>query len=86
MILTSRRAQYWFMTAFLGALNEIKGISMRLTFSRDLSKETYGGLQAGSWWVEYSHAKPDTVTVRVNLAAESLGRDKFELILPKAKP
>jgi hypothetical protein len=74
------------LTAFLAALNEIKGISVRLTFSRDLSKETYGGLQAGSWWVEYSHAQPDTLTVRVNLTAESLGRDKFELILPKVKP
>jgi hypothetical protein len=73
------------LTAFLAALNEIKGISVRLTFSRDFSKETGMGLQAGSWWVEYSHAKPDTVTVRVNLAAESLGRDKFELILPKAR-
>lgn len=28
------------LTAFLAALNEIKGISVRLTFSRDLSKET----------------------------------------------
>ena len=74
------------LTTFLAALNEIKGISVRLTFSRDLSKETGMGLPAGSWWVEYSQAKPDTVTVRVNLAAESLGRDQFELILPKAKP
>jgi len=74
------------LTAFLAALNEIKGISVRLTFSRDLSKETGSALQAGSWWVIYSHATPDTVTVRINLAAEALGRDKFELILPKAKP
>ena len=74
------------LTAFLSALNEVKGISVRLTFSSDLSKETGSALQAGSWWVEYSHATPDTVTVRVNLAAESLGRDKFELRLPKAKP
>jgi hypothetical protein len=74
------------LTAFLAALNEVKGISVRLTFSRDLSKETRSALPAGSWWVEYSQAKPDTVSVRINLAAESLGRDKFELILPKAKP
>jgi hypothetical protein len=74
------------LTAFLAGLNEIKGIRVRLTFSRDLSKEGGDALPAGSWWVEYSHAKPDTVTVRVNLGAESLGRDKFELILPKAKP
>ena len=74
------------LTAFLAALNEIKGISVRLTFSRDLSKETGSAVQAGSWWVIYSHATPDTVTVRINLAAESLGRDKFELRLPKTKP
>jgi len=73
------------LTAFLAGLNEIKGISVRLTFSRDLSKETGSALKAGSWWVKYSQAMPDTVTVRINLAAESLGRDKFELILPKAK-
>jgi hypothetical protein len=74
------------LTAFLAALNEVKGISVRLTFSSDLSKETGSALQAGSWWVQYSHAMPDTITVRINLAAESLGRDKFELRLPKAKP
>lgn len=74
------------LTAFLAALNEIKGIRVRLAFSRDPSKQTDSALPAGSWRVEYSHAKPDTITVRVNLAAESLGRDKFEFILPKAKP
>jgi len=74
------------LTTFLGALNEVKGISVRLTFSSDLSKETGSALQAGSWWVVYSHTMPDTITVRINLAAESLGRDKFELRLPKAQP
>jgi hypothetical protein len=74
------------LTAFLAGLNKIKAISVRLTFCRGISKETGRGLPAGSWRVEYSQAKPDTVTVRVNLASESLGRDKFELILPKAKP
>jgi hypothetical protein len=74
------------LTAFLAGLNEIKGIGVRLTFSLGLSKEGGAALPAGSWWVEYSHAKPDMITVRVNLAAESLGRGKFELILPKAKP
>ena len=59
---------------------------MRLTFSADLAKETGSALQAGSWWVKYAHTTPDTITVRVNLAADALGRDKFELRLPKAKP
>ena len=74
------------LTAFLAALNEIKGISVHLTFSSDLSKETGSTVRGGSWWVKYSHAAPDTVTVRINLAAESLGRDKVELVLPKTKP
>ncbi|HWW02984.1 MAG TPA: hypothetical protein VNZ64_25005 [Candidatus Acidoferrum sp.] len=73
------------LTTFLAALNEVKGMSVRLTFSSDLSKETGSALQAGSWWVRYSHTMPDTITVRINLAAQSLGGDKFELRLPKAK-
>ena len=74
------------LATFLAALNEVKGMSVRLTFSSDLSKETGSALQAGSWWVKHSHTMPDTITVRVNLAAQSLGGDKFELRLPKAKP
>ncbi len=74
------------LAAFLAALNDIKGITIRLTFSSDLSKETGSALLAGSWWVIYSHTMPDTITVRINLAAKSLGREKFELTLPKAKP
>jgi len=73
------------LTSFLRALNNVKGITIRLTFSADLSKETGSALQAGSWWVKYSHTAPDTVTVRINLAAASLGGDKFELVLPKPK-
>jgi hypothetical protein len=74
------------LTAFLTALNGVEGISVRLTFSADLSKETGNALRAGSWWVKHSHTMPDTITVRINLAAEALGRDKFELRLPKAIP
>jgi hypothetical protein len=74
------------LTAFLSALSKIEGFDLRLTFSHDLSKETGSALSAGSWWVKYSHITPDTITVRVNLAADSLGRDKFELRLPKATP
>jgi len=73
------------LSAFIAALNEVKGIEVRLNISRDLSKESRGSLAAGSWWVEYSHTLPDTITVRVNLAAEALGGDKFELTLPKPK-
>ena len=68
---------------FMAAMNRVKDVTVRLTFSRDLSKETGSALRAGSWWVEYSHELPNVITIRVNLAAEALGRDKFELLLPK---
>ena len=58
---------------FLSALNSIPAVTVRLTFSKDLSRETGSALQAGSWWVKYSHTAPDTITVRINLAADSLG-------------
>ena len=74
------------LSAFLAALNKVRGITVRLTFSSDLSTETGSALRAGSWWVKYSHTKPDTITVRINLASETLGREKFELKLPKAGP
>ena len=74
------------LAVFLAALNGVRGITVRLTFSTDLSKETGSALQAGSWWVTYSHTMPETVTVRINLAADALGRDKFELRLPKSRP
>jgi hypothetical protein len=73
------------LNALLADLNNIRALTVRLTFSPDLSKETGSALPAGSWWVKYSHTTPDAITVRVNLAAESLGRDKFELRLPKPK-
>src|SRR5688572_17778872 len=69
--------------SFIAALRGVSGITVRLTFSRDLAKETGSALSAGSWWVKYSHTAPDTITVRINLAAETLGGDKFELELPK---
>jgi hypothetical protein len=74
------------LAAFLADLNRVSVITVNLTFSSDLSQETGSALRAGSWWVKYSHTRPDTITVRVNLAAQALGRDKFELKMPKAKP
>ncbi len=68
----------------LKRLNQIRGLSVQLTFSSDLSRETGSALQAGSWWVVYSHTMPDTLTVRINLAAQALGGEKFELVWPKA--
>jgi hypothetical protein len=74
------------LSSFLEQLNAIRGMQVQLTFSPDLSKETGSALVAGSWWVKYSHTAPNTITVRINLAAETLGGDRFKLVLPKTKP
>jgi hypothetical protein len=71
------------LNGLLANLNQIEGLSVRLTFSKDLSKETGTALSAGSWWVQYSHTQRDTITVRINLAAEALGTDKLAVKLPK---
>jgi hypothetical protein len=70
----------------LAAMNRVAGVNVRITFSKDLAKETGSALSAGSWWVKYSHTMPDTITVRINLAAEGFSGDKFELKLPKGTP
>jgi hypothetical protein len=66
---------------FLRDLSRVKGMRVRVTFSRDLSKETGTGLKSGSWWVNYRATTPDTLTVRVNLAAAGIDVDKLELSL-----
>jgi hypothetical protein len=71
------------LNSFLADLNRVEGLLVRITFSPDLSKETGSALQAGSWWLIYSHVTPDTVTVRLNLAAETLKGDTLEVLLPK---
>lgn len=71
------------LNTFLADLNRIEGLRVRITFAPDLSKETGSALQAGSWWLIYSHITPDMVTVRLNLAAETLKGDALELLLPK---
>lgn len=69
--------------AFLDALRGLKGTGLRVTFSPDLSKECGTGHSAGSWWVKYSHTAPDTLTVRVNLAAFKGKEAEFELWLAR---
>ncbi len=71
------------LNGLLAELHQVPGLAVQVTFSPDLSKETGSALQAGSWWVTYSHTKPDTITVRVNLAAETLEGDGLILKLPK---
>jgi hypothetical protein len=68
--------------AFLEELERVPGFRVNVSFSCDLSKEAGSALTAGSWWVKYSQVTPDTVTVRVNLAAKELGGDHFEIELP----
>lgn len=68
---------------FLTGLNGVEGMRVRLTISADLSKESGSALRAGSWWLIYSHTSPDTVTVRINLAAETFKGDTLEILLPK---
>ena len=70
------------LEGFLAAMSGVKGMAVRVTFSPDLSKETGSALKAGSWWVVYSHATPDVITVRVNLSAEELGGAEFALRWP----
>ena len=71
------------LNEFLAGLWRVEGLQVRVTFSSDLSAETGSALQAGSWWLIYSHTRADTVTVRLNLAAETFKDDTLELLLPK---
>ncbi|QJE95372.1 hypothetical protein [Luteolibacter luteus] len=71
------------LNEFLAGLWRVEGLHVRVTFSSDLSAETGSALKAGSWWLVYSHTMPDTVTVRLNLAAETFKGDTLELLLPK---
>ena len=66
----------------LAELARIDGLRVKVTLSRDLSKETGSALQSGSWFVKYRHTAPDVLEVRVNLAAEPI--DLKELALWQA--
>ena len=63
----------------LADLGRIHGLRVKVTLSRDLSKETGSALQAGAWWVKYRHTAPDVLEVRVNLAAEQIELKQLEL-------
>ena len=58
------------LSKFISALNDVSDITLRLTFSMDLAKETGSAMRAGSWWVKYAHTEPNVITIRINLAAE----------------
>ncbi len=66
---------------FIARLMAIPGMHLRLTFSKDLSKETGSALSAGAWWVKYSHVTPDTLEIRINLAARQLDLSELGIAL-----
>ena len=63
----------------LADLARVDGLRVKVTLSRDLSKETGSALQSGSWFVKYRHTAPDVLEVRVNLASEQIDLKKLEL-------
>lgn len=71
----------------LDALSRVPDMRVRLTFGRDLARESGTGHSVGDWWVMYSHVTPDTVAVRVNLAAGHIDVSQLELTLaPQPHP
>jgi hypothetical protein len=67
------------LNAFVAALAKVNGVNVKVTFAKDLSKETHGYPPAGAWWVQYAHDAPNDVIVRVNLADPKLDIEKLEL-------
>ncbi len=63
----------------LDRLAKIKGLRLRVTFSKDLSKETGSALPAGTWWVKYRHTEPDLLTIRVNLASAQIDPETLRI-------
>lgn len=73
------------LNAFLEELSQVKGMRVRVQFSKDLSKETGSALAAGSWFVKYRQTERDVITVRVNLAAKDIDLSALELRLTGEK-
>jgi hypothetical protein len=67
------------LNAFLTELSGVPGLRVKVSFSRDLDKESGSALRSGSWWVKYSHVTPDVLTVRINLAAAEIVPDQLEM-------
>lgn len=63
----------------LARLTAIPGFTVKVTFARDLAKETGGALRAGTWWVIYRHSRPEAVEVRINLAAGGFALEELVL-------
>jgi hypothetical protein len=67
------------LNRFVNELSSLPGVRVKISFAKDLSKESGTALPSGSWWVKYSHVTPDVLTVRVNLAAEGIDPAQLEL-------
>ncbi|HEY7119491.1 MAG TPA: hypothetical protein VH475_23065 [Tepidisphaeraceae bacterium] len=70
---------------FLGALAAVPKLRVNVLVSKDLASRTHGAHATGAWWLEYRHTAPDTVTVRVNLAAKGIDPDQLRLQPAPAK-
>ena len=66
------------LRSLIRALDGIDSVRVHVTYSDNLSKETGSALQAGSWWVVYSHTLPNTIEIRVNRAAQGFQTASFE--------
>jgi hypothetical protein len=66
------------LRAMIAGLDGIEGMRVHITYSENLSRETGSALQAGSWWVTYSHTMPNTISIRVNRAAKGFDNQAFE--------
>ncbi len=60
-------------------LSGIAGLRVKVSFSKNLDRESSSALPSGSWWVKFSHTSPDVVAVRINLAAPAIDLSKLEL-------
>ena len=69
------------LNRMIARLIRIDAIRVRVTFSKDLSKETGSALTAGSWWVKYSQETPSQITIRINLAAKQIDLSQLDLVL-----
>jgi peptidoglycan/xylan/chitin deacetylase (PgdA/CDA1 family) len=49
------------LNGLLADLRKVPGFRIEVSFSKDLVRESGTGLPAGSWWVQYSHVKRNTL-------------------------
>lgn len=70
----------------LAKLSSIEGLTVRISFSHDLAKETGSALSAGTWWVKYRHTEPNTIEIRLNTAAQDFHLERLRLWVAMPRP